>query len=147
MPGEPIFAKRAPTRRDYRPLTWEAFLALREWAREVAAKHQARVYLVGSALEKVTHRDVDLAIVLPLAELEERFGPMPPLVEFDQDGVPYTPKERVAWLDALRAHIEDDIVSAHAAVNGRYTMDVKLTPDTWWPEKDRLLLAQPQEDR
>ena len=141
MAGEPILGKREPTKRDYRPLTWEAFLALREWAKEVAAKHRAAVYLVGSALHKVEHRDVDLAIVLPASEVEKRIGPMPPKEEYDQEGVPYTPAAWVRWYERLRAEIEDDIVSAHATTGGRYTVDVKLCPDTWWPDKDRLLLA------
>ena len=139
--NEPILGKREPTNRDYRPITWDAFLALRSWAKDVAAKYGAQVYLVGSALDKTEPRDIDLAIVLPLAEFETRYGPIPPTLEYDAEGVPFTSPERIAYIDRLYGRVMNDRQSAHAVTGGRYTIDVKLCPDSWWPEKDRLLLA------
>lgn len=134
--NEPILGKREPSHRDYRPMTWDAFLALREWARGVAAKHQAHVYLVGSVLTKTEPRDVDLAIVLPLERFAQRF-PVPEGLDLAN------PLHLQVWMKVLREEIEDDIGHAHAVTGGRYTVDVKLCPNTWWPEKDRLLLAAP----
>ena len=133
---EPELGKRPADKRDYRPFTWELFLALRAWAQGVAAQEQAHVYLVGSALYKSPPRDVDISVVLPRAEFERRFGPIP-------DPATRTPEDMGALFNKTLLAKVKHYVDAQETVNFQVHVDLKFAPDDWWTDKDRLLLAAP----
>ena len=119
---------------EYRPMTWEHFLVVREWAQEVAIKEGYPVYLVGSTLWKTWPRDLDVSMLMPLSDFEARYGEIPEDEEkrkgylahgrFNVEKMPYamTLQERLFW--AVR-------------------VDFKVQPDVWFPTRDRLLLADP----
>jgi hypothetical protein len=100
----------------------------------VAREEKASVYLVGSALTKSRPRDVDVAVIIPTATFEERFGPLP-----EAGGTP----EMSAYLRHVCDLTFQHYIPAQEAVNWRLRVDVRFCPDCWWPEKDRLLLASP----
>src|ERR1051326_5550405 len=80
MPGEPILGKhpRSPSgKQERRSMTWRLFLELRAHAKTIAIHHGYPVYLVGSALKKARPRDIDMAVIMPLPDFEERFGELP----------------------------------------------------------------------
>jgi hypothetical protein len=135
--SEPVLGKRAPHPRDYQLMTWPLFLTLRTWATEAAQRVGAPVYLVGSALRSDRPRDIDLSFILPAAAIVERFGPLPPT----------SGPQMHAYMDALHAAIVDEAIVIQCAVEGRWTLDVKLCPDCWWADQDRLLLAAPKGTR
>ncbi|HUY77095.1 MAG TPA: hypothetical protein VMV29_10015 [Ktedonobacterales bacterium] len=146
MAGEPILGKAEPSpHQDYRPLTWKRFLALRAWARRVADAEDAPVYLVGSALTKSPPRDLDVSIVLPLARFVAQFGPIPPNAHSaaEHQDVNRMP----AYMNRLHHYLTYERPYQVWALEAglAYTrLDLKICPDTWWPNKDRLLLASPQ---
>lgn len=133
---EPVYDKHpVKPASEYRLMTWELFLTIREWAQEVANVEGYPIYLVGSALRKLYPRDIDVSIIMPLDEFEKVFGPIPddkeelhkylshPSEVFTRK-IPYwgTLNERIRWV--MRA-------------------DVKITPDTWHTNQDKMLLAEP----
>lgn len=134
---EPILSKHiADPKRDYKPMTWERFLQLRAWAKWVAWREKCTVCLVGSVLEKAVPRDIDIALIWPLAEFEAMFGPLPT-----------DPRDRTG---RPKSHAFEDkrialYVNAQELVLHDTRIDVRLCPDVWWPEKDRLVLATPCE--
>jgi hypothetical protein len=134
MAGEPVLGKHPPEKRDYRPLTWARIRRLRAWAQKVAQEEKASVYLVGSALTKSRPRDVDVAVVWPVAEFESRFGKLPA-----EGGTP----EMNAYIHRMFNEMAMHAHYAQEAVNWKVRVDVRFCPDSWWPEKDRLLLAAP----
>ena len=115
-------------------MTWGAFLALRAWARHVAATEQADVYLVGSALSTIPPRDVDVAIVLPRAAFERRFGPLP-----DTDDAHDDAHKRI-WAETHKAKVQH-YSDAQEAVVWAVHVDIRFTPDCWWADHDRVLIA------
>lgn len=137
MSGEPILGKREPQPwRDHHPMTWARFLKIRAWAQEVAERTGWPVYLVGSALSKVRPRDIDISIIMPEAEFIRRYGPIPDPESPEMERYLLGPtSDPVRWQSF---HALDD------ALRMRKRVDLKLCPDTWWPEKDRLLLAAPK---
>ena len=130
----PILGKQPPEPRDFRPMSWWIFLALREWAQTVADAEQANVYLVGSVLTKINPRDIDVSIVLPRDVFEARFGPLP------DDPSPEAHRE--LWRRTEQAKV-NHWLGAQKAVEDIVRVDVKFSPDCWWPDRDRLLLAAP----
>lgn len=135
--NEPVLGKHPDdARRDYKPMTWERFLLLRAWAKWIAWKEQCTVALVGSVLDKPVPRDVDIAIIWPAAEFEKRFGPLPTDEESHKALWKHRPFER-KWIGIYNP--------AQWMVNYDTRIDVRLCPDTWWPEKDRLVLATPSD--
>ena len=133
----PILAKRAPrVARDYAPMTLDVFLRLRRWAQWLSPQVGAPVYLVGSALTKDIPRDVDIAVIWPLATFERLFGAVP------------TEGRQVQW-DAFWS--QDRVCYGHHAigltaslgVGFKPVIDVKLCPDVWYPDAPKLLLAEP----
>lgn len=120
---------------EYHHMTWEMFLITREWAQEVAKQEGYPVYLVGSTLLKPYPRDLDIAIVMPLDEFEARFGPIP------QDA-----EKRQAYLTRAEYARDGLLHAISLAVRLMYAkrVDCKIQPDTWFPQRDRLLLATPE---
>lgn len=146
MAGEPILGKaHAEPHRDYKPMTWVRFLRLRAWAQEVANQEHAPVYLVGSALTKTRPRDIDVSIILPHDRFVAQFGPIPPNAESaaEHRDVNYMP----AYLAKLANYLGEPprCYKQHGmrAIQRRTRLDLKICPDSWWPEKPKLLLASP----
>ncbi|MBF6588944.1 MAG: hypothetical protein IVW57_00250 [Ktedonobacterales bacterium] len=149
MAGEPILGKaHAEPHRDYKTLTWARLRRLRAWARRVADHEQAPVYLVGSALTTTRPRDLDVSIILPHDRFVTQFGPIPPnATTADEHRDPHM---MPAYLDRLHHYlfvtqpywkwmIDDGLYIGFTRI------DLKICPDSWWPEKDRLLLAAPRQ--
>jgi hypothetical protein len=132
--NEPILGKAAPHGYDYRPITWSAFLKIREAAQKSADKFGYPVYLVGSALGKDPPRDIDISVIMPLEDYEEWFKPLPTKQEYYSaylHRVFTTSYEYVKDLQCLFGDLD-------------YHFDIKVCPDTWWPEKPKMLLAEPR---
>lgn len=130
----PEMGKHPPDRRDNRPMTWPLFLALRAWAQDVATAEHATVCIVGSALYRFPPRDVDVSIILPRAEFERRFGPLP------ETSDPEAHRELWAATEKAKAAGLHEI-KAQEAVEWAVRVDVKFAPDCWWPDGERLVLA------
>lgn len=136
MKAEPVLGKAPPDPHwDYKPMTWERFLALRDWAKRAADELGAPVYLAGSSLYKLTPRDIDVAVVWPTEEFERRFGAIP-----EQLGTP----EMAALMRALYVASAPYLEGALDAIQWVTRVDLRFCPDCWWPDKDRLLLAEPK---
>lgn len=136
MSGEPLLGKNASIPgMDYKEMTWERFLILRAWAQVVADKENATVCMVGSALVKTNPRDIDIAVVLPLARFVERFGEIP---------LPGTPEMRDWLRGTVHMARTEHYLSAMEAIGCVTRVDIKFCPDTWWTDKDRLVLATPK---
>ena len=139
---EPILEKRpAPPgspdpKRICLPITWDFMLRLRAWARWLAAKTGSHVYLVGSALDHDSPRDVDVAVVWPRTVYEEHFGPTPRTQE----------EHDARWARSDFTHARHSfIVSAWHGVGYKPYIDVHLCPDVWYKGRPRLLLAMPDD--
>lgn len=146
MAGEPILGKHPPLPQwDHKAMTWSRFLRLRRWAQEVADQEQAPVYLVGSALYKPRPRDIDVSIILPHDRFVAQFGPIPPNAHTaaEHQDVNRMP----AYLGKLAHYLGSPprCYEQHGmrAIYDRTRLDLKICPDSWWPEKDKLLLAAP----
>lgn len=143
MAGEPILGKMPPEpHRDHKLLTWRRFLLLRAWAQRVADQEQAPVYLVGSALTKAKPRDLDVSIIVPHARFVAQFGPIPEPEEAPRWDVPTS---MANYMQKLHLYLYQQRYPWWADdMDVRYTrLDLKICPDSWWPEKDKLLLATP----
>jgi len=144
MPGEPILAKAYPSpAQDHHLLTWERFLALRAWAQRVADAEGHPIYLVGSALMKDHPRDIDVSIIVPHDTFVARFGPIPPNAltpEEERD-----PRRMPAYMNKLAHYLADNAYRLWALQAGLCDtrLDLKICPDSWWPDNDKLLLATP----
>lgn len=137
MAGEPVLTKaHSDPERDYKLMTWERLLLLRAWAKYVAYHWGCTVALVGSVLAQDQPRDIDVALIWPAAEYEARFGPL----YIDEKGATHSP----ASFEFKAAHIAL-WSSGQELVSFDTRIDVRLCPDSWWPEKDRLILATPAE--
>lgn len=133
MPSEPILGKNKPHGYDYKPITWGAFLKLREAAQKTANASGYPVYLVGSALYKEIPRDIDVSVIMPLNKYEEMFGKLP---EKQEDYSKYLLDVfHKAWWFACHLHF---------CIDG-YHLDIKVCPDAWWPDRPKMLLASPEQ--
>lgn len=147
MPGEPVLGKADPEpHRDYKLLTWKRFLRLRAWAQRMADNEHAPVYLVGSALTKSHPRDLDVSIILPHDRFVAQFGPIPTDTAFENYS---DPKGMAAYMSRLHHYLfVEQRYWAWMIDMGLYIgftrIDLRICPDSWWPEKDKLLLASPE---
>ena len=149
MPGEPVLGKADPEpHRDYKLLTWKRFLRLRAWAQRMADNEHAPVYLVGSALTKSHPRDLDVSIILPHDRFVAQFGPIPPNA--------YTAAEHrdVNRMPAYLSKLHEYLFVTQpywkwmiemGLYMGFTRIDLRICPDSWWPEKPKMLLASPAE--
>lgn len=132
---QPVLGKLpVDERRDFKLMTWERFLLLRAWAQWIAWRERCTVALVGSVLQKTMPRDIDVALIWPVAEFEARFGPVPT----DKEGY-----QRLKTSPVYRYTGHALYVSAQEMVEYDTRIDVRLCPDVWWPKKDRVILATP----
>ena len=129
--NEPILSKRPPRGDDYKPITWGAFLKLRESAQKAADKTGYPVYLVGSSLYKEIPRDIDISVIMPLVDYEEIFGQLPETQECYPGYLGWVFRKSFEYVKDLNFCIDD------------YDLDIKVCPNTWWIEKPKLLLAEP----
>lgn len=130
--NEPILGKREPRVDDYKPIIWSAFLKLREAAQLTSNDSGYPVYLVGSALYKELPRDIDVSVIIPLDKYEELFGKLPEKQEY------YS-----AYLGKV-THLAFKFTH-HLYHCIDYNLDIKVCPDIWWPDKPKMLLAEPKE--
>jgi hypothetical protein len=146
--GEPILGKNPPEpHRDYRVLTWTRVLRVRTWAQRIADHEDAPVYLVGSALTTRRPRDLDVSIILPHERFVAQFGPIPPsarTVEEERD-----PAFMPAYMNRLHRYVFNTQPYWKWMIDmglyiGFTRIDLKICPDSWWPQNDKLLLAAPQ---
>lgn len=142
MNHSPILTKdvERPTQ-EHKLFTWERFLKLREWAQELANEHQAPVYLVGSVLTKDLPRDIDISVIFSVAVYEERFGKIPNATNdfaFTQKVAPLLDSVHMSK-PRIKAYFEAMSLFKHDI-----QIDLKFCPDTWWTDKDKMLLANPQ---
>lgn len=145
MSGEPILGKHpAMPQWDHKPMTWARLLRLRRWAQEVADQEQAPVYLVGSALYKARPRDIDVSIILPYDRFVAQFGPIPS----DPESRYEDPRGMGNYMQKLAHYLGSPprcyIQHGMRAIRDRTRLDLKICPDSWWPENDKLLLAAPR---
>ena len=131
MINQPILIKPRPHAYDYKNMTWESFLILREKAKIVADAIGYPVYILGSILEKDTPRDIDVSVIMPLDKYEKMFGKLPD----KQEDYP-------EYLDRVNQISYKYTRHLHFCIE--YHLDIKVCPDTWWPEKTRMLLAEPK---
>ena len=130
--NEPILGKAEPHGYDYKPITWSDFLKLREVAQKAADDFGYPVYLVGSVLHKEIPRDIDISVIMPLDKYEEMFKKLPIKQEYYG-----------AYLGRV-FHRSYEKVHKHLQFCIDYHLDIKICPDTWWPEKSKMLLAEPR---
>lgn len=119
---------------DYHMMTWETFLTIREWAQEVANVEGYPLYLVGSALWKSYPRDIDISMIIPIKDFEERFGK-----------IPDTEDELKEYLNQKEYYQSWGIYQFHIQERIRWInrIDLKFQPDVWFKEKDKMLLVEP----
>jgi len=129
--NEPVLSKAHPHGYDHRFVTIDAILELKKAAQLAANKIGYPVYLVGSVLYKEIPRDIDISIIMPLSDYEQKFGPLP------TDQVRYG-----GYLLKVINMTFEDVKDLYFCID--YHLDVKICPDTWWPEKPKYLFASPQ---
>jgi hypothetical protein len=130
VPSEPILGKNKPHGYDYKPITWSAFIKLREAAQKTANASGHPVYFVGSALYKEIPRDIDISVIIPLDRYEEMFEKLP---EKQEDYNTYLLNvDHKSWEFTCHLYFCID-----------YHLDIKVCPDVWWPDKPKMLLANP----
>lgn len=132
--SEPILDKARPHGYDYRPITWGAFLKLKEASQKVSDAIGYPVYLVGSALYKEIPRDIDMSVIIPLDKYEEMFGNLP---EKQEDYGWY-----LAYVIQKSCNHYKQLIDMQFCID--YHLDIKICPDTWWIEKPKFLLAMPK---
>lgn len=125
---------------EYHAPTWTTFLIIREWAQEMSNKTGYPLYLVGSMLMKSHPRDIDISMVMPLADFEKRYGEIPRAVAEEMakarlDGYLATGKFN-ADAAFCSMTLQNRLFFAHR-------IDFKIQPDIWFTSRDRLLLAEP----
>lgn len=137
---DPIYEKSVSAPQwEYRQPTWDMFLTIREWAQEVANIEGYPIYLVGSALWKSYPRDIDLSMILPVADFEARYGVIP---EAEKNGM----RERLKAYCATGKFTHDSapyVTTILSRIHYAQRVDFKIQPDTWFADRDKLLLAEP----
>lgn len=126
----PILDKRPSHGYDYKPFTWSMFIKLREWAKSITDRTGWKVYLVGSTLEKELPRDIDVSVIMPFEEYERLYGKWP------EDKIERNQYMYKVWEKNVKYYFEADEVLEEGHI------DLKFCPDTWWTDKDKLLLAE-----
>lgn len=132
---EPILDKRPPHPYDNKPMTWERFISLREWAESLANEVGYPVYLVGSALTKTVPRDFDVSVIMPFEDYEDRYG------KFPDDRREQNEYMKRVWHENVRHYFEG---REAIGLGEMVSLDLKFCPDTWFAEKPKLLLAEPK---
>lgn len=130
---------------EYRQPTWDMFLTIREWAQEVANIEGYPLYLVGSALVRMYPRDIDICMIMPLADFEGRYGKLPTASNADAEW-----EKLKGYLDT-GGYTDRDFnhesapytMTLDSRIRYAQRIDFKFSPDTWFRDRDKLLLAEP----
>jgi hypothetical protein len=130
--NEPILGKAEPHGFDYTPIPWSDFLKLRNAAKIAANNIGYPVYLVGSSLSKDIPRDIDVSIIIPLKDYEKMFGQIPD----NQEDI-------FIYMADIWNKTFDKVEELHLCLIETHHLDIKICPDIWWQDKDKLLLASP----
>lgn len=133
--NEPILEKNQPHGFDHTPIFWEDFLKIRNAAKIAANNIGYPIYLVGSALYKDLPRDIDISVIIPLDDYEKMFGKLPD----NQD-------DFNSYLSNVFTKTFDNLQELHFCLFKTHHLDIKVCPNTWWVEKDKMLLAAPNND-
>ena len=137
MIKEPVFKKAEKDPRDYKELTFKDFIRIHNKAQEVADKIGYPVYIVGSSLVKALPRDIDIAIIMPPEEYFKRYinGPYEII----------DPYYQASHFLANSIHIElNNIEPLYSLLFKGYNIDLKICPDNWFKEKEKVVLAHPR---
>ena len=127
--NEPILGKNEPHGDDYKSLKIKDYFELRNAAKKVHKKFGCPVYLVGSVLYKEKPRDIDISIIVPLKEYEMMFGKLPG----NQDEYP-------EYLYNVFHESFDFVKDLYDCID--YHLDIKVCPDSWWPEKEKICITE-----
>ena len=130
MINQPILTKCRAHAWDYKPMTWGSFLILEKAAQRVADEIGYPIYIVGSSSYSQIPRDIDISIIMPLDKYEQMFGKLP---DKQEDYPKYL--DKVNQISFKFTHY------LHFCID--YHLDIKVCPDTWWPEKPKMLLVEP----
>lgn len=132
---QPKYTKHEPQPQyDYHHMTWEMFLAIREFAQEVANQEGYPIYLVGSVLWKPYPRDVDMSMIMPIEDFEKRYGKLPDDEILLKE---YLDKQEY-WGSYGKYRLECETRIRYAT-----RIDFKIQPDVWFQGRDKILLAEP----
>lgn len=129
---EPELEKSEPHGFDYTPITWGDFLKIRNAAQLAANNIGYPVYLVGSSLSKPNPRDIDISVIIPLHAYFKMFGPLPKRQE-----------DFAQYLANVFNKTFEDLKDLHTCLIDTHHLDIKICPDIWWKDKDKMLLASP----
>lgn len=135
---EPTLGKAEPDPRDYRKLTFKDFIIIQQAAQEVANNMGFPVYLVGSAIYKHSPRDIDLAIIIPHDEYVKKYELEKEVYSINGKVNPNFPG---IYLSIAFHKSFNDIEPLERLLFDDYKIDLKICPDNWWPDKEKILLA------
>lgn len=134
--NEPILGKAELHDFDYTPISWYDFLKLRNAAKTAANNIGYPVYLVGSSLSKSLPRDIDISVIIPLKDYEKIFGKIPEKLD-----------DIYVYMANIQNKCFEKIEDLHFCLIDTHHLDIKICPDTWWQDKDKMLLASPDINR
>jgi len=129
---EPTLIKNSSTPLDYKELTFKDFLIIQSRAQEVANRIGYSVYLVGSALTNSRPRNIDLSIIIPATEYIKKYS-------FEQCAYRAHACLQIAFYKEF-PNIEPLISLTYE----NYPIDLKICPDNWWTDKEKMILASPE---
>jgi hypothetical protein len=109
-----------------------AYVKLRRFAQYMAARFNAPVYLVGSALRKANPRDIDVRIVLSEKHFKARYG------QTHNDWLREGPSQ--AWIDEIGKFCEQESTLQRLCIDFQVMVDRNAVPYIGQP---RVLLAGP----
>jgi len=115
---------------DYQKLTFKDFIIIQNKAKEVANNIGYPVYLVGSSLNNPNPRDIDISIIIP----HDRY------VEIFDIDIEYCNKYDSCLDIAYNRCVE----LIYPLTSLSYNIDLKICPDNWWNDKEKILLAEPE---
>lgn len=110
------------------------------WARYMAARFNAPVYLLGSVLTNPECRDIDIRIVVQDHELAARYGHTLAQQEFAESH-PYRKRRGTTSANVVRysedgptqRQIDDTAkFTSHLSIKLQHNFDVQIVPDSWW---------------
>ena len=128
---EPILLKAESDPLDFKELTFKDFIIIQNAAQKVANNIGYGVYLVGSAIHKHKPRDIDLSIIIPYDDYLKKYN--------------FTEEMKSGNCLQIAFHLSfKDLEPLVSLYFEDYKIDLKICPDNWWPDKEKILLAEPQ---
>lgn len=128
---ESVFGKENARITDYKPMTWKKFIKLRQCAKNISEHTGYPIYLVGSTLLSDRPRDFDIVMIIPYEEYENMFG------KVDDKNV-YSVIGRAFNYFADPYYFQ--LINVLGGF-GKVSLDFKVYPDTWFVNKDKILLS------